>query len=485
MSRAKRKQKRTDKMIAEARERLARGRADEALARYDEAIDAIGRFAQEEPDALWPLQRLAIVFVEVGALYSHIGDDARALAVLAEAERTCGELEERTRADVRRLRAELKLRQGLAGFGLGCGASAVISLDEAVNLRLELLREERDENGPCALECASAMIVNARVLARFGDPHLAVISAEMGYRGYLGQLGAPGWDGYHCGEGAEVASALFARHGRLDRALAADEVVELAARERAAATGAPEDLRRLAAALTDRGLHLQATGRPVDRAEGEGLLRESRSLDADETREAAARWDRTQAAEPEPTLASALDTAVRTLGRDRVPADLPPEFTAPLDEMKVVSPAGRCPPELAAGYAVQLADVAGALLPLAAEDGLRIGLEAHFLFAAAWRADPPGADEVRDWEAPWVRLILECCRVLADAEPGRPLGFALALDLAAFSTVLIDRLLPSARAGGLIELLHDCLTEHAGLLERAENADRARELRDKAAALRR
>jgi len=199
------------------------------------------------------------------------------------------------------------------------------------------------------------------------------------------------------------------------------------------------------------------------------------------------------------TLAAALGTAARLLGGKRIPTDLPEAFTKGMDKA-VFRISRRCDARDAARYAAELADIAVDLLPVAVREGLRIGLEAHYLFALGWAGGQIGRDQALAWGAPWTRLILECCRALAtDAQ--QPTGLPLALDLVTWNLERIDMLhltlIGGSRASDeatrsqsqghgrdkIAQLLLDCLAQHAELFDANGEPDKARHLRQKAATI--
>jgi hypothetical protein len=470
-----------------------RGRTAEALARYEEAVGIARRLAEADPADHRPLEEYAGMLFSLGSLYAGADQDARALATMDECEQIYRDLGDRQVLDARRPLAQVKTRKTVAELGLSLGASAVLDADEAVTLYRELFAETGTDE--LALALASALIYSSEAMTLYGDPDLTAASADHAMRLYLARMDAPGFSASGLGVAAAIASASHAAAGRLDLALQADEARITAARVETGAAGTASGRRSLATALAMRGLHLQATGDPGRQQEAAASLTESESLDAAEAREAALFWERQQAEGSEVTLAQALETAARELGRDHVPDDLAAVLTRPAAEGILLSPSDRCRPELAAGYASTLVGVAIGLLPAAPEEGLRAGLEAHYLFAIGSRARPPEAGGFAEWGVPWARLLLELCRVLAAAKDP-PWSFALALDLVECHLWIVDKLLPLAReaAGtpapppgrgepGLGDLLRDCLDHDAELLTRNNDHEVAQKLRDLAATI--
>ncbi|MFC6016024.1 hypothetical protein ACFP2T_07435 [Plantactinospora solaniradicis] len=433
MSRATRKlQRQYEALTGQAEALRERGRTAEALARYREALEGAERLAAADG---------------------------------------------RHTFDVLRLRADIEVQEGIAQLARGWGASAVLHLDRAVNGHLYLLRESgrRADERQLALVLSRSLLVNAEALMRYGDPQLAAAAADLGFRGYLGQHRTRGWNVAHMGVLATNASAILARAGRLADAIEADAIAVKAVGERAEGSGTGDDRRCLATTLATWSMHLLATGDTEHRQQAAACLADARALDAAASREAQEDWERIQASPPAITLADALRVAEQELGQ--IPADLPATYTDP--PTNVVSPSGRTDPHLAAIDAAKLAGIAVELLPRSPAEGLRIGLEGHYLFAAGALTAPLGERAA----AVWVELILACCRVLDD-EPDPSVALPLAVDLASHNIPLIDALLPTVGDNSALgRLLRDCVDHHAQLLDRAGDQASAEQLRLTAAGL--
>ncbi len=399
--------------------------------------------------------------------------------------------------DARRKQAEIDVLRGNLEFGQGYGASAVCYLENAFTKYMDLLSDPRLASDEGLIrDLAQVLALNAEITMRYGDPALAAASADSAWRLYVGRYGAPGWDSALMGRIAKTASAILARVGWLEDAIAADDCVIIEAREAVTAGGSAADRARLATALAVQGLHINASGQEDGLRKATQCLSEARQVDVLAAAEAIAEWERTGSQEPPVTLPSALGTAARLLG-ERFPADLPEAFTKGMHKA-VFRMSRRCDASDALRYAAELAGVAVDLLPLAAREGLRIGLEAHYLFAIGWTGLRIGRDEALAWGVPWTRLILECCRVLA-TEAQQPTGLPLALDLATWNLDRIDMLhltlVGEGSAAGdparsqdpgreeIAALLTDCLTQHAELFDASGEPDKARQLRQKAATI--
>lgn len=442
MSRVTRKlQQRYEVLTGEARELAGRGLHEEADARLGEALDV-----------------------------------ARQLAEAGE--------------DARRKQAEIDVLRGKLEFTQGYGASAVCHLENALGKYMGLLADPRlGSDYGVIRDLTQVLIDNAEIMLAYGDPALAAASADSAWRLYVGRYDAPGWDPGLMGRIAKAASAILARAGRLEDAIAADDCVVIEARDAANASGSAADRSRLAAALAVQGLHHNASGQQDSLQKATQCLSQARQLDAAAAAEAIAEWDRVRSQQPPVTLAAALGAAARLLGSERVPADLPEAFTKGMDKA-VFRMSRRCEAHDAPRYAIELAGLAVDLLPVAVKEGLRIGLEAHYLFASGWSGQPIGRDQALAWGVPWTRLILEVCRVLAtDAQ--QPTGVPLALDLVTWNLERIDMLHLTLIGGNsdqgqgpsrdeIARLLLDCLDQHAGLFDANGEPDKARHLRQKA-----
>ncbi|PZM93375.1 MAG: hypothetical protein DIU79_10965, partial [Actinobacteria bacterium] len=123
-----------------------------------------------------------------------------------------------------------------------------------------------------------------------------------------------------------------------------------------------------------------------------------------------------------------------------------------------VVPAQRCPRPLAATRARWLAELAVTTLPRAPIAGIRLALEAHYLFAAAARA--AHGDELRGYGPLWARTLL-AASAWFEARADR----AMAVDLACWAAGVAERLMPYALSDGeLAAVVHDCVAHHGRLL---------------------
>ncbi len=479
-----------------------RGRSAQALTFYAEALDIAAKLASADPADDWPVRQRAGILYALAALYIDAGRWNAAVTVLEDSEKAHRELAGRGMAGTERLIADVRARRGRARMIGGRGASAVLDLDEAVCSHRRLLAAAQTTER--SLDMARILTSNAVVLDRFGDPDLAVASADHAIRLYTSLAdainSAPDLD-FHFGylqAVADVSARIHAASGRMDLALQADDLAIYAVRALAkagasasAVPGQESQAAALAARLTRKGLHLTAAGRPDRQGEAARCLAEGLALDAAAAGLATSEWEQPTAGGRAVTLASALETAARALGRGRVRQELLDTVTAPATAGRILCPSDRCAAGSATGWAGELAGIAVDLLPGSADAGLRIGLEAHCLYAVGTRADPPDVRHQFDSSGiPWARLLLACCRALAamDAEWALP----LALDLASWNFGVIIQLQPFMSTAqrylktgkpppgdldtSVVPLASDCLALHAGLHVRNGDDDAAHQL---------
>ncbi len=444
--------------------------------------------ARADPAADRPIRQRASILYALGALHIDAHRWDAAVAALDDSETAYRELAGRGRPGTEALIADVKARRGSAKMIGGRGASAVLELDEAVSSHRRLLAGQ--QTAARSLDMARILTSNAAVLDRFGDPDLAVASADHAIRLYTSLAdainAAPDLD-FHFGyleTVADVAARIHAATGRLDLALQADDLAVHAARALAKASGSASETAGLAARLTRKGLHLTAAGQPDRHDEAASCLAEGLALDAAIALQATSEWEQAVAGGRPVTLASALETAARSLGHDRVRRELLDAVTAPAADGRILCPSDRCAADSAPAWANELAGIAIDLLPRSAVAGLRVGLEAHYLYAAGSRHNPPVMRYQFDSSGiPWARLLLACCQTLAatDEEWALP----LALDLASWNFGVIVQLQPFVMTAqrylksgkpppgdldtSVVPLVRDCLSVHATLHVR--NAD--------------
>src|SRR5256714_422669 len=164
------------------------------------------------------------------------------------------------------------------------------------------------------------------------------------------------------------------------------------------------------------------------------------------------------------TLAEALATAGAASVAGRV-------ARAGLD-CAIAVPSQRSAGTLAAEVAYELATAALAVLPARPADGARIGLEAHWLFAAASRLRLPAMrHEYHRYGRAWAELLLALSA--AYGAPGSTTDTAMAADLAAWAAGTAEQLAPHALLDPtLADLATRCVRRHEEL--RDQRSSRAR-----------
>lgn len=282
------------------------------------------------------------------------------------------------RADgqVRRAPADGQVRRALASGLAGAGASALVDSQAAVLCC---------RGGP-RRDLARALAVNADVLAGYGDPDLAVASADLAIRLFLRGRRA-GADREELRRALAVAAAVHRAHGRYGLA---EQAVAVA--------------RRIGGLVGPAPTVLEAR-RPA--------------LDV--------------------TVAAALDRLDRPapLVGNR-PIVCPPvelELVVPLDRVGTGERSG----DAAARVGRALAGLAIEVLPVDGAAGGRLGMEAHALLAGAARLGSELlTQQLPAFGPPWAAALLAVAR---RAEADR--DHALALDLATRAADVAEQLFPA------------------------------------------
>lgn len=365
--------------------------------------------------------------------------------------------------------ADLWVLRGVAQSSRGYGASAVLDLDAGVQT-LGTAAEDYP------LELATALALNASVLEDYGDPDLAVRSADAAIGLFLrhqdrldeGPEGAT--NAHHLCLAARVAGDVHAGAGRLDIAQRADDIAVRTA-DRLADSDSDSDQKLLVEAMTRRALRLRAAGQAE---EARPLFRAAIDADLAAAEAVSERLSRPR----RPTLAEALAVAAERAGQPAYPSLV--ALTEGSGDRPLVAPSGRCPLESATDAARELAVVAS--LALMAESngsapveglaaaGRRIGLEAHYLFAIASRYGARAMRfELGEHGPVWARLLLDLSTAFESDGDGR-----LAMDMAAWGGGLANSLLPfGTRDPQTRALAADCIERHGRLLAAAGDSERA------------
>jgi tetratricopeptide (TPR) repeat protein len=449
----------------------------EALALYEEALAIARRIAAGHPADQSATRMVAEILYAMGEALVANGSPDVAAGVLAESETICRDLDRRG-APAPSLLADVHAAKGSAELARGHGATAVLELDTAVIIYIDLHTGVGD---PYLLDLARVLALNASALRAYGDPDVAVASADAAvgfYRSRLAALsGTPDAARHnrYLRLAAGIAADIHAAHGRLDAALDADDVAVIAARAVATAAGLAQASRdqanrELAIALTRTGAHLRVLGRY---GEAESLVEEGCRIDSAGAAFALAGWERVSAGVVPMTLARALDAAVEVLGAGQVPPVLLEALVGPAADRAVLVPSSRCSPQVSPGFAALLAGIAVQLLPSAAAAGVRIGLEAHYLFAVSSREQStPMRHSYREFGFHWTLVLLVCSRHYAGAN-----DLPMALDLAGWADAAAMGLVPFlAGAPALATLVRECLTNRADLYVRSGDLEAGAEV---------
>lgn len=420
-------------LLADVHRQVGRGRPAEAIAIQREAATEARKLAARFPDDLRLRQGLASVLYNLGSMLVSTGDVAAAVPELDD----CLDLYESLSdavADAGLLCADVRARRGLARAVLGQAASAIVDADAAVVAYLRATAGDPDHL--LGGEVARVLSENAVVLARHGDPDLAVASADaaLGYYASAAQRspsgGLPAPDGGYVRSAAAVSAMFHLAAGRLAEGfyaavvitsnLAPEEVTESLdaelsqigsllkrSEEISQPVPVPVDFGRMLAGallpvLRDKGVLWLPGGEPGPAQPGDG----------------SAGWPGWAI---QPSLAAALGRHA-TRPRD---ADLVTDLTAGQPPELVWTPSMRWPGrELDRG--VRLAELAIDVLPRAYADGLRLALDAHALLTAGRRPrDEIAATAPGNYIPAWLLLLTEtaiACRVAGD--------YSLAEDLA-------------------------------------------------------
>jgi len=472
-----RRRKRVLQLTDQARKEFALKRADRAIQLQGEAIELCRAMARAQPDDPVHRQAAASALYSMGSFMSGAGRAADALAALDESAELYRSI---TGApgmpDTAPLIADVGMRRALACADDGRGATAVTEAATAVTayqaLAAQIPAGQRTSKHPILRDLARVYTSSATILSRFGDPDMAAGSADRGIRIYMsdpagmGAFSVTAEDvGYLIG-GASVAATIHALQGRIDISLVAAQVAMKF-------SGMPEwqEAMRSAAERVQRMPAEQQAefGRRVVAAMRQGTPGDARTVPVagdgpmvSATAQGLAvlrRVARYPARVPEPgglelvTLAGALVRA----GQD----DLAALVTLPAVDCAIVKPEDRCAPQLAPVYARRLAGRALEVLPVSQADGIRLALEAHYLYAAASSRQVPGMrQQLADFGPAWARALLACSAAFEQRGELR-----MALDLASWAAGTAAQLAPlTALDPRLAPLARDCIALHAAMM---------------------
>src|SRR3984885_5843481 len=218
-----------------------RGRLDPALVFYNEALDIAERLIRDDPADDRAIRQRGRILYQLGSLHIDADRWNVSVTVLEDAEKAYRDRAGRRVAGTETLIADVRARRARARMLGGRGASAVLEVDEAVSYHRGLPASQ--QTAARSLDLARILTSNAVILDRFGDPDLAVASAERAIRLFTSLAdainAAPDLDFQfeHLLAVADIAARIHSASGRLDRALEADDLAVHAARALATATG--------------------------------------------------------------------------------------------------------------------------------------------------------------------------------------------------------------------------------------------------------
>jgi tetratricopeptide (TPR) repeat protein len=435
---------------------IEEGRADEAGPYQQRVIELAKERAGEQPDHYEARHLMAATQYELAGSLNASGRYEEALTALHEAKLGYTELSDAGILDATSLLADVRARRAMTQAHRGYGATAVLEMDGAVIAYGQLVGG--DAGALHQADFARVLAMNALILRRYGDPNLAVASADAAIQLFL-QLSdqinessqALTYARYLCSATA-VSADVHAADSRLDLALEADEV-GLTTADTLADSESAVDLRTLVSALTRKGKHLSMVGRVI---EGETCLRTAFATDP----ETAARVTEELELGIPPSLTTALENAEIKLGPFEQYYRLR-DLSEPAPGMTLATVSGRCDPESAALRAVELAELVRPLLAVDADTALTLGLEAHYLFAISSERESERMRYETSTYAPcWARVLLDISEAYHAAGQTE-----MALDLAGWSAEVATALIPFTMTSVEVkDLAGACYRHHGDLL---------------------
>lgn len=465
-------QRQVGELSSEAQALMVSGFSADAAPLQQEARRLMYVLVERDPGDREAKLMLGSLLYGLGSTLVSARQPDRALAALTECAGVYEELAELGEPDMRPLVADVRARKAQVLTQLGRGVSAVMESDQAVMTYLDLGADNSAH--PLCLDLARVLSLNANVLYAYGDRDLAVCSADWAVRFYLSKaeainsasLAEAFMHGRYLRGSAGIAARVHSEQGKPEIALAVG-ATEVHSARAMAQSNAPEDLAHLASALTRHGLVLRDAGRTD---EGGELVEEGHGLDpATATAAEAKATGNGDGDGDEPLSASfsaALTAAARRLGDDRVPSALRNLAFDPADRATTVIPSLRCQMQTAPAVATMLAELAVDLLhdpdPSSAREAGLLGREAHYLFAAASRAQVMSMRyQFHDYGATWARMLLALIPVF-ESSPG---GAVIAEDLAGWLGGVTVQLQPFALTDQVTaRLVEECNTLLARLL---------------------
>ncbi|TCO48720.1 hypothetical protein EV646_104542 [Kribbella antiqua] len=435
---------------------IEEGRADEAGPYQQRVIELARERAEGHPDHYEAKHLMAATHYELAGSLNASGRHEEALAALHGAQLGYTELHDAGLLDATSFLADIRARRAMTQAHRGRGATAVLEMDGAVIAYGQLVGgSDGLKHQP---DFARVLAMNALILRRYGDPALAVASADAATQLFL-QLAdqindspqSLSYARYLCSATA-VSADVHASEGRLDLALEADEI-GLTTADTLADSESATDLRTLVAALTRKGKHLSIVGRVM---EGEESLRTAYATDAETAARVTEELDRGLPLR----LVQALENAEIKLGPfeqyHRLLA-----LSEPAPGMTLATVSGRTDPESAAVRASELAELVRPLMPQDVETALTLGLESHYLFAISSERESHRMRYETSTYAPiWAQLLLDISE--AYYRTGKT---EMALDLAGWCAEVATALIPFTDDDFVMkDLAGACYRHHGDLL---------------------
>ncbi|MFD7158335.1 hypothetical protein ACFV9C_27310 [Kribbella sp. NPDC059898] len=434
---------------------IEEGRADEAGPYQQRVIELARERAEARPNHYEAKHLMAATQYELAGSLNASGRHEEALTALHEAQLGYTELQDAGVLDATCFLADVRARRAMTQAHRGHGATAVLEMDGAVIAYGQLVGgEDGLKHQP---DFARVLAMNALILRRYGDPALAVASADAATQLFL-QLAdqinespqSLSYARYLCTATA-VSADVHAAEGRMDLALEADEI-GLTTADTLADSDSATDMRTLVAALVRKGKHLGSVGR----LEGETCLQTAYDTDAETATRVVEELDRGLPL----TLVAALENAEIKLGPfeqyHRLVA-----LSEPAPGMTLATVSGRTDPESAALRAVELAELVRPLLSQDGDAALTLGLEAHYLFAiSSERESHRMRFQTATYVPIWAQLLLDISE--AYFQVGRT---EIALDLGGWCAEVATALIPYADDDEKMkDLAGACYRHHGNLL---------------------
>jgi tetratricopeptide (TPR) repeat protein len=387
-----------------ARDLVGLDRHAEALPLFEETLSIGRQLLEASPDDPRALQGVASPLYSMASTLLSLDRPGAAIRALGECEKIYLALGQTGQGiDIPAKLADVRARRGAAQLKRGHGASAVLDFDDAVSRYAQLCSAL---DPPPLLDLARVLASSAVALGRHGDPDLAVGAADRAIRIYVNgntQLDLVSTQGL--ARAAEVAAEIHGECGRMDAALEADQF-GIRAHEAFLAHGAVDARDDLVRSLVRAGAHLGAVGRAGD---AEASRARARELDA--TAFAAAEKVRQQVAStPYITLRRALEIS----GNEASPAAFIDHLADPRDPNAPPSLSDRYVPQAAVIFAVDYAERCLRLVPTHPNEAVRLGLEAHYVFAIESRRQTMQMRyQLADFGPHWARALLACAALFA------------------------------------------------------------------------